>query len=121
MPHLKIPDQVIPITTSANHLSRGKNRYPVATENSLLQCKMSAYQNIHYTPFPSSGNHIRTLILHAGEVRDPIQCSLRSITLDNESMYDALSYTWGDPGVTEPIEVDNVEVRVTLNLERALR
>jgi len=35
--------------------------------------------------------------------------------------YDALSYTWGDPTVTKPIEVEGITIQVTTNLERALR
>ena len=63
---------------------------------------------------------IRILTLHAGDVTDPIVCSLRVVVLDERPKYEALSYTWGDPAVTETICVEGVEVDVTVNLEIAL-
>ena len=86
-----------------------------------LRDAMSLSQTARYAPLPVSENHIRTLTLHAGEVREPIQCTLQIVRLDNDSMYDALSYTWGEPGITEVIQVDAKKVDVTVNLERALR
>ena len=41
--------------------------------------------------------------------------------LEEKPVYEALSYTWGDPEVTRPIWVNGVEMDVTLNLEVALR
>jgi hypothetical protein len=46
---------------------------------------------------------------------------LQTVNLDDEPAYDALSYNCGEPGITELIEVDGVEILVTSNLERALR
>ncbi|CAO2657108.1 Nn.00g032340.m01.CDS01 [Neocucurbitaria sp. VM-36] len=82
---------------------------------------MVPHRGIEYPTFPSEGRHIRTLLLHAGEVRDPISCTLHVLDLDSQPAYDALSYTWGDPGVTESIQVGGIAVEVTLNLYTALR
>ena len=60
-------------------------------------------------------------MIRAGELRDPISCTLHVVDLDSQPAYDALSYTWGDPGVTKSIQVGGVEVEVTLNLYTALR
>lgn len=70
---------------------------------------------------PLRDGEIRILTLRAGEVTDAIVCSLRVAVLDERPAYEALSYAWGDPGVTETICVDGVEVDVTVNLESALR
>ena len=64
---------------------------------------------------------IRVLTLHADDVLNPIVCSLQVAVLDERPEYEALSYTWGDPDVRETICVGEVEVDVTVNLERALR
>ena len=70
---------------------------------------------------PLREGEIRVLTLHAGDAWDPIFCSLHVEVLDEKSVYQALSYTWGDPDVTETICVNGVEVDVTVNLESALR
>jgi hypothetical protein len=74
-----------------------------------------------YEPLPHTSEYLRILTLHAGGVSDPIRCSLRTASFREKPSYDALSYTWGDPNDTKPIEVDGVEIQVTSNLERALR
>ena len=70
---------------------------------------------------PLRDREIRVLALRSGEVSDAIVCSLHVVVLDEKPEYEALSYAWGDPNVTEEICVDGVEVDVTLNLEVALR
>ena len=70
---------------------------------------------------PLRDGEIRILTLRAGEVTDAIVCSLSVAVLDERPGYEALSYTWGDPDVTEKICVEGVELDVTVNLERALR
>jgi hypothetical protein len=82
---------------------------------------MSVRQHIDYHALPSDKDHIRILVLHAGEVHEPIYCSLRTISLTKETSYHALSYVWGDAGVTKPIQVEGVQFDATVNLERALR
>lgn len=82
---------------------------------------MSDPSSIPYAPLETSSEQIRTLTLHAGVVSDPIECSLHVVSLQDSPEYQALSYTWGDPGIKGDIGVDGVRVRVTLNLEIALR
>ena len=45
----------------------------------------------------------------------------RTATWNPTQGYVALSYTWGDPSRTRGIEVNGVKVKVTTNLEAALR
>ncbi|CAN9079670.1 unnamed protein product [Alternaria alternata] len=74
-----------------------------------------------YTTLPDASDNLRLLIVHAGGVSEPIRCTLRIVSLLNKPSYDALSYTWGDSATTKPIEVDGFKIRVTTNLEQALR
>ncbi|KAF7187006.1 Heterokaryon incompatibility protein 6, OR allele [Pseudocercospora fuligena] len=64
---------------------------------------------------------IRLLKLLPGQNDDPIACKLVRSTLVGSPPYDALSYTWGDASERRPIQVNDVEVLVTTNLELALR
>lgn len=57
---------------------------------------MSSSQQIAFHALSSQEDQIRTLILQAGKVHEPIECSLRTISLATEASYDALSYVWGD-------------------------
>jgi hypothetical protein len=70
---------------------------------------------------PLRDGEIRILTLHAGEAADAIVCSLHVAVLDDQPVYEALSYTWGDPDVTETVWVGGAQVDVTVNLESALR
>jgi hypothetical protein len=76
---------------------------------------------IHYEPLLPEKKHIRTLLLHRGNVHDPIRCALLVMSLEQQPAYEALSYTWGDASDTAPIEVDGACFDATVNLERALR
>jgi hypothetical protein len=74
-----------------------------------------------YEPLLYASAYLRVLTLHAGNVLEPIRCTLRTVSLDEKPSYDALSYTWGDPTATKSIQVDGVSIQVTSNLEQALR
>ncbi|KAL1637312.1 hypothetical protein SLS58_009403 [Diplodia intermedia] len=50
-----------------------------------------------------------------------IECSLEKASLDDPPNYEALSYVWGDPTKTHSVAIDGKIVRVTKNLEVALR
>src|ERR1700742_2576015 len=71
-----------------------------------------------YTPTELDISHreIRLLTLHPGLFADEIRCSLIRVSLDAESDYEALSYTWGDPTICERILVEDTEFWATLNL-----
>jgi len=77
--------------------------------------------HLDYEPLPHASEYLRILSLHAGNAWEPIRCSLRPVSFYGKPHYDALSYTWGDPNATKLIEVDGVAVKVTSNLEQALR
>lgn len=65
----------------------------------------------------------RVFVLRAGSLNDPIRGILLVQDFQrNPLRYEALSYMWGDPGVTRRINLDgNENFPVTINLEKALR
>lgn len=103
------------------HFTLNAGSYLLITTKARSKRRMSAQAKISYVPLQSPSEQIRALTLHAGGVSDPIECSLQVVSLQDSPEYQALSYTWGDPGVAEYICVDGVRVRVTVNLEIALR
>jgi len=64
---------------------------------------------------------IRIIGLLPGSESSPIRCELQQIALGDNTAYHAVSYAWGDPGITRPIFVNNIEVQVQSNLEECLR
>lgn len=74
-----------------------------------------------YQSLDSQRQEIRILRLLPGNEDDPICCTLHTITLDETSNYEALSYNWGDPQICRAIEVDGMVKDVTVNLFNALR
>jgi hypothetical protein len=72
---------------------------------------------------------IRVTLLLPGLPHEPIRCTLTYLSLrplmggkgGPVPYYEALSYVWGDPTVTESILVDGKEIQATTNLKAALR
>ncbi|EHK48775.1 hypothetical protein TRIATDRAFT_180369, partial [Trichoderma atroviride IMI 206040] len=64
---------------------------------------------------------IRVLVLHPGEKGSPIKCSLQHGGLRSKRPgFEALSYVWGNPAVTNDITCDNRKRAVGKNLYDAL-
>lgn len=65
---------------------------------------------------------IRILTIEpAASFGDPIVCALQHAHLVDHPPYEALSYTWGDPHDTASIQLGQSTVKITKNLEAALR
>jgi hypothetical protein len=73
-----------------------------------------------YPPLDISTDSLRLLILQPGNDWDTIICSLEWTTFMANSIYSALSYTWGERGSTKLIVVNDAEVEVQENLWDAL-
>ncbi|KIN02564.1 hypothetical protein OIDMADRAFT_160053 [Oidiodendron maius Zn] len=58
---------------------------------------------------------------HPFDPKTLVSCTISHVSLDDKPTYTALSYSWGDPSLTSPIIVDGSLIRVTRNLESALR
>ncbi|PSN60059.1 HET-domain-containing protein, partial [Corynespora cassiicola Philippines] len=78
-------------------------------------------------PLNPPSNEIRLLRILPGQDDQMVVCTLKSVSLDDEPFYEALSYHWGDPGICRPVivysekEQRNCMLDVTRNLEAALR
>ncbi|RYP53076.1 hypothetical protein DL768_001853 [Monosporascus sp. mg162] len=79
--------------------------------------------NALYDEFPlaSDNSQIRLLQLKAGVGGDPVTCFLEVVDLEGCPEYDALSYVWGDPGVTDSITLHGKQHDVTINLYDAMK
>ena len=64
---------------------------------------------------------IRLLTLLPGSIGDHIRCTLSTASLaSNETIYNALSYTWGDPSGQKSIECNGCRAYIGRNLHSAL-
>jgi hypothetical protein len=81
---------------------------------------MSAPQDPRH---PLGPREIRLLELHPGKPDDPIRCSILVASLGSNPppQYEALSYTWGLPTVTETIIVNGFHMPILKNLHAAMR
>lgn len=74
-----------------------------------------------YKPLSQSSRDIRLILLHPClNPREDIRCNLIQTSLNSRPKFEALSYTWGEPGIEEIITVDGAELRVRRNLFDAL-
>jgi hypothetical protein len=72
-----------------------------------------------YANLNISGRQIRLLTILS--TTPEISCRLEVAEFGDESSFNALSYVWGDPTVTEAILVNGHRIQVTTNLVSALR
>ena len=74
-----------------------------------------------YQPLDASRSEIRLLEILSPDDTGLIICRLRTVSLLESPPFAALSYVWGDPSITEDIELDGITIAVTINLASALR
>ena len=74
-----------------------------------------------YRPLQANPPEIRLITLLPGPFSSPICATLSTVSLRDNPAYDAIPYVWGDPSLTVPILLDEIEYPVTVNLELALR
>jgi hypothetical protein len=72
-----------------------------------------------YPSLSSRNREIRLLHLQPGAEAEELQCRLIVASLDSSPSYEALSYRWGRD--TSSVLVDGHKVRISQNLEHALR
>jgi hypothetical protein len=60
------------------------------------------------------------LELQPGQDGDLVKCNLRYARLQKFVLYEALSYTWGDPKIVHYIQLDEHQFGITSNLMSAL-
>ena len=93
---------------------------PLATYRSMMSRE--------YKYHPLAHTRSTRLLQVTGVETETIHCSLRVVDLDNPPLYQALSYTWGDPFYNArtqekpsfPIDCDGQVIEITANLQDAL-
>ena len=71
---------------------------------------------------PLENRQIRIIALAPGKWDDEIECSLKTVSLDDDPSYETLSYVWGDPKLRKKtILLQRQRFQVTPSLESALR
>lgn len=75
-----------------------------------------------FQPLDANASEIRLATLKPSQSgNDPLACTLEVVRLEDLPAYEAISWCWGDPNVTEPIELCGHTFDVPRNLAEALR
>lgn len=64
---------------------------------------------------------VRYIVLEPGSTTEPLRCSLYTASLGDAPPFEAISYVWGDPERCRPLLCDAKCLKITGNLEEALR
>jgi hypothetical protein len=79
------------------------------------------YVQHQYKPLDRNKGEIRLIQIQGSQdSHNLIQCTIRHFSQNKVPHYDCLSYTWGDPAKTRPIQVDGMVLNITHNLYDAL-
>jgi len=74
-----------------------------------------------YKPLDTSVDSIRLLILHGAPSQDSaLSCSLYHTNFAESPHYDALSYEWGSPASTKPLQIEGARLLIGETLHEAL-
>ncbi|KAH7397136.1 heterokaryon incompatibility protein-domain-containing protein [Pyrenochaeta sp. MPI-SDFR-AT-0127] len=109
----------------SNAISSNRGSSEVRTSKIVLPSQNPLNGSIHakiYKPLDTTKNEIRIVRILADADPDyDIGCELSVVSLDDRSLYRALSYTWGAANDTLPIRLNGHRFEVTRNLKRALQ
>ncbi|GAB1311762.1 Heterokaryon incompatibility domain-containing protein [Madurella fahalii] len=92
-----------------------------------VQPSLLGIKAYRYLPLDlENGRYIRVLVLKAGWPDEPLCCALEHVNLQQDPVYEALSYTWadesGDDSLCRSIQCgDDGLIAITKNCEAALR
>ncbi|KAF2852158.1 HET-domain-containing protein [Plenodomus tracheiphilus IPT5] len=93
----------------------------MATSGAVDDRALKHSQALHYDTLPETG-YFRLLKLHPGSDSDAIKADLLVRSIDQAAdTYEAISYVWGDPNITEQVCCNQTWMSVTVNLADALR
>jgi hypothetical protein len=87
----------------------------------MMKNKLPGISSLEYEPLDINFHEIRMLTIMPRRAGHNICCRLDKVSLIEPGNYVALSYCWGNPSITTPITVNDICVKVTVNLENALR
>ena len=74
-----------------------------------------------YDGYPLLWHEIRLLDLAYGDWNDPIECRLRTVSLEEQPSYRTLSYTWDPIDPKHVIQINAIEFEIGSNLYHALK
>jgi hypothetical protein len=74
-----------------------------------------------YQPLDEARREIRLVEVLSADGDDKVKCRLRAVSLEDRPQFSALSYVWGDPQITEDIELNSQTFAVNANLAYALK
>jgi len=89
----------------------------------LLEAFNRLYPEFKYKPLDTSVDSIRLLILHGAPSQDSaLSCSLYHTNFAESPHYEALSYEWGSPASTKPLQIKGARLWLLIgeNLHEAL-
>ncbi|KAI1442452.1 heterokaryon incompatibility protein-domain-containing protein [Annulohypoxylon stygium] len=104
---MKIDNRKNTLRTRSRTMSEGIKKEPVPS--------------FKYIPLPNN-THTRVLDLQpAIDPNSPLRASLRCVNLGSDLLFDAVSYTWGEPIFSEEIIIDQISsIKITANLRDGL-
>lgn len=74
-----------------------------------------------YSDLPDASTHIRLLKITSAEKKGSINCILLVWPIKSAPPYNAISYTWGDPGCNTTVIINGEQMVVRTNCDQALR
>jgi hypothetical protein len=82
----------------------------------------SSTNTFRYSPLDSSKGEIRLITLQPSQEHSAtIRCEIFQASLEEEPVFEALSYAWGDTTASSQIFANKDEFKVTVSLKTALR
>lgn len=72
-------------------------------------------------PLQPRNREIRVAVIEPGPKESQLAINLRIVSLDDDPLYDALSYTWGTPQLSENARLNAIDFAITPNVDAALR
>lgn len=105
-------------TGGTNGFSRRHAEHATNDDNAA---DLSQLRNVYMDKKLTGTAETRLVHLLPGHPREPIECTLQAVNLQQIGDYEALSYVWGRKLARETISVNGVSLAVTENLLDALR
>ncbi|KAH6949162.1 heterokaryon incompatibility protein-domain-containing protein [Fusarium avenaceum] len=101
--------------------SKSRGALPDFSISTFLQPRSFWSMNRIYTALDVDRREIRVVSILPGRWSEDVSCKLAVVSLNDNPVYEALSYTWGDPLDKTPILLESVPFLITKNLHWALR
>ncbi|ORY05811.1 heterokaryon incompatibility protein-domain-containing protein [Clohesyomyces aquaticus] len=93
---------------------------PLMTEEGSQPVHIESSAHFLYQYRELSKGQIRLLRLLPGRKGDPVRCEMFPALLSKPQPYEAISYVWGDPTITDQIQCDGGRINITANLQDVL-